>query len=717
MGCTPSSPINSSSSPFCTNFTRADHIMAASVAAAVALPQCSTHAVVYGRDFTQAAAPGPAGPKYQGVDVFLTAPAGERAPSHVICVIDVSGSMREVASGGSDKSLEGSAFSCLDLVKHSLNTLVSAMQATDSLSLVSFNLAAKTVLFNEHMTDDGKENARRAVELLVAGGGTNIWGGLSKAMEIAKAHREKTKQPSTVVLLTDGQETASCVPPKGTNTVFADALAKLGPSTLSLHTLGYGYSVDSKLLTTLAQSGQGVLGFIPDATMVGTLFVNFLSTVFATRTSHLVASLHSDSSSKGAAVFALTNDANERDLGLLLHGQTRSIHLRAPPGWQGHVEFHAKLPSGPVFLAKQDIHVAEGGEVVAHSSPVYARELVGQALLGAGSEAALASVRKQLAQIAGLSREASEADKPYFDALMSDLHGDTPATGQIDKALTPVHFNKWGKHYLPGLALCHLMQVSQNFKDAALQGYGGSLFTQLQTTIEEIFCMLPPPKATGAVSGAYGGGYSGGGASHASHQPASMGTFYNRDGGCFHGQCRVQLHDGSLKAIADLRRGDCVRSRDGTYHPVDLVVISPQQVSEHGTITLVDVGGVLLTSFHPVFVNNRWSFPKDCGVQRDVTAACVYNVLLAPGATDMLVWAPATRATLTLTEGLACVTLAHGIEGDAVASHAFLGTSAVRDTFLNMRGWETGRVVVDEQRTLRDPLTNRICGLTELVAV
>ena len=40
---------------------------------------------------------------------------------------------------------------------------------------------------------------------------------------------------------------------------------------------GYGYNLDTRLLTAITERGGGCYGFIPDCSMVGTIFVNFLS--------------------------------------------------------------------------------------------------------------------------------------------------------------------------------------------------------------------------------------------------------------------------------------------------------------------------------------------------------------------------------------------------------------------------------------------------------
>lgn len=50
----------------------------------------------------------------------------------------------------------------------------------------------------------------------------------------------------------------------------------------TVHTFGYGYNLDSGLLYNIALEGTGMYSYIPDCSMVGTIFVNFLSNTLAT---------------------------------------------------------------------------------------------------------------------------------------------------------------------------------------------------------------------------------------------------------------------------------------------------------------------------------------------------------------------------------------------------------------------------------------------------
>jgi hypothetical protein len=55
---------------------------------------------------------------------------------------------------------------------------------------------------------------------------------------------------------------------------------------------GYGYHLNTKLLADLTEVGGGCFGYIPDCSMIGTIFINFLSYALASFTAKLYAKIH-----------------------------------------------------------------------------------------------------------------------------------------------------------------------------------------------------------------------------------------------------------------------------------------------------------------------------------------------------------------------------------------------------------------------------------------
>lgn len=85
---------------------------------------------------------------------------------------------------------------------------------------------------------------------------------------------------------------------------------------------GYGYNLDTKLLTTITELGGGCYGFIPDCSMVGTIFVNFLSHSLSSYSSLMTVEV---ATRKGSLVSLNGHKSNRTLLGSAQHGFTKNI--------------------------------------------------------------------------------------------------------------------------------------------------------------------------------------------------------------------------------------------------------------------------------------------------------------------------------------------------------------------------------------------------------
>lgn len=54
------------------------------------------------------------------------------------------------------------------------------------------------------------------------------------------------------------------------------------PSGVQFSTFGFSNNLSSALLQDLALRGGGIFGFIPDQSMIGTIFINYLANTFLT---------------------------------------------------------------------------------------------------------------------------------------------------------------------------------------------------------------------------------------------------------------------------------------------------------------------------------------------------------------------------------------------------------------------------------------------------
>ena len=110
------------------------------------------------------------------VEVKITVPETNRKPVDVCVVIDVSGSMGSAATVEADDGTRtDTGLTVLDIVKHSVKTVVKCLDAGDRLSIVAYDSNASTPLELTTMSNAGHGEALAALDGLRPGGSTNMW--------------------------------------------------------------------------------------------------------------------------------------------------------------------------------------------------------------------------------------------------------------------------------------------------------------------------------------------------------------------------------------------------------------------------------------------------------------------------------------------------------------------------------------------------------------
>eukprot|EP01116_Phalansterium_solitarium_P020109 TRINITY_DN5833_c0_g2_i1.p1 TRINITY_DN5833_c0_g2~~TRINITY_DN5833_c0_g2_i1.p1 ORF type:complete len:590 (+),score=147.89 TRINITY_DN5833_c0_g2_i1:196-1965(+) len=261
------------------------------------------------------------------VQVTVTPAAdGARQPCTLVCVVDISGSMGNLAALPEANAVESNDFTRLDLVVHSIKTMVSVLGPQDQLALVTFSNDAAVVQQLVAMTDANKARVTQLLDRLAPDDCTNLWAGLRQGLEIARSPAAANSNVATV-LFTDGLPNRN--PPRG---ILAELRAYLGKNrpACTIHTFGYGYELDSGLLNEIARDGNGVYGYIPDSTMVGTTFVNMVSNAVAVCARNVRLHLTADPKAGVAAVEVVGFNTidQETSVGVLQYGQARSLVVR-----------------------------------------------------------------------------------------------------------------------------------------------------------------------------------------------------------------------------------------------------------------------------------------------------------------------------------------------------------------------------------------------------
>lgn len=102
---------------------------------------------------------------------------------------------------------------------------------------------------------------------------TNLWGGLSEGIdEVIK--QQTTDMNTSLLVFTDGEPNIN--PPLG---LIPSLKQKINESNVffTISTISYGYEIDANLLEEISEIGNGIYGYCPNPSMVGTTLVHYIS--------------------------------------------------------------------------------------------------------------------------------------------------------------------------------------------------------------------------------------------------------------------------------------------------------------------------------------------------------------------------------------------------------------------------------------------------------
>jgi hypothetical protein len=269
-------------------------------------------------------------------------------PCDVVLVVDVSGSM--AAEANVPGEAERTGLSVLDLVKHAAKTILESMDSRDRLGIVTFGARSTVVQGLMSVAYENRKTMLDNIDSMRANGATNLWHGILDGFKVLREAPRSHNVPALMVL-TDGLPNHMC-PSVG----YIPKLRSMGPFPGTIHTFGFGYRLRSGLLKSIAEVGGGGYAFIPDAGMIGTVFVHAaanLQSTFATGANLRLTfpadlDIESAAGESGEQRPAALVDADDGDgaakvldiaLGNLQYSQPRDILLRV-----------ANLPSAPAGI-------------------------------------------------------------------------------------------------------------------------------------------------------------------------------------------------------------------------------------------------------------------------------------------------------------------------------------------------------------------------------
>lgn len=581
------------------------------------------------------------------------------------------------------------------------------------------------------MTPQAKAKTMKKIEALYEESATNLWAGIRTGWSLFEESKAVDNVQGMFVL-TDGMPNHMC-PKQGYAAKLQEMLEKTAKNRLCLptiHTFGFGYEMRSELMTTIAEVGNGSYAFIPDAGMIGTVFVHAVANLYCTFGICAVLELACVDRSNSRPV-ALRGPANLGTksgqnnlllrLGNLQFGQSRDVWIQSeqlPPDFEMSAQLTYCLPNEDEQVCRTSLgrfHMAEAPQewIEYHRYRAelcdFLSSLFPYKKNGERTECKTRSLPEEVgARLESLIKDITSCRNkgPGVQSLIAELVGEEPA-GQISLALRSTKeenfWRKWGRHYLPSLMHAHQRQLCNTFKDPGplLYGQNSPLFVQCRDELDNAFDNLPAPKPS--IPPAMVTSYD----PHGNvvmmpgqpHRLIPMSRWNSSSNPCFAGNCKVRLGDGKQVAVKTLRKGMLVWTPAGNSRILAVVRTRAQGREQ----SVCRVGDLLVTPWHPIKYEGRWRFPVEVADAALAFTGSVYSVMLtASGNPD---------AHAIEVGGQVCVTLGHGIVrgGEDVRSHAFFGNhSTVMRSLSRLAVDQNGHIrCVGLQRRSKDGLA---CG-------
>ena len=589
-----------------------------------------------------------------GLLTVSTGAPPSRCPVNIAFVLDVSGSMEtNIALDGEQTNL-----TALEVAKHALKTAAHVLGPDDTMTIITFSDNARFV-GGGAMSDANTAECVSKINAIQAGGCTNLWAGLQ--MGLSHVSTDLPKQ-SAVFVLTDGFPNRS--PPRGEVDSLKRLFTTLGHR-VPVFTFGLGSNIDSQLLDNIAKESGGTFGYVPDANFVGTIFVHALVNLLITSATEVSVDIADSAKRQRTA----ENTAGK----LVRHNQPARFVL--PLGTQQVVVrglLHQKPVSQTVdiCLTEQaaDPHYAVLQEVAGTIDGFLLHAVSSSAYSSYGSLSSTSWTGAEIGRVISLIGKCDPSTSALGTALLKDLQGEISLAVKSKE-----NWNKWGMHFLRSLMGCYRHGYCNNFKDHVPNFFGtGDVFEALRDTADDVFNKLPPPEPPVSSEGTIiGGGYhfrgfgGGGGAPVAQRRVTSMAQVNNSSAPCYLDGL-VDTTEGTKMLSELVPDKDTVLGIDGV--PVEVLVVIRYQCTTNQT--MYNIGDLVVTEHHPVFLDGKWKHPKHCGKPAIVQKPLLFNVQLAKGASSLVVG------------GVPVISIGHEIWGDPVAEHHLYGNHALVSTWV-----------------------------------
>ena len=570
-----------------------------------------------------------------------------RKPILLISLIDVSGSMSSSASNEL-KGNEEANFTRLSLVKHSLKTVTSTLSNDDLMCLITFNSKAVMQLEATRTDENGKKEIFRKIEDMKASGSTNIWDALRLGILVSQRYNNYS---TCLMLFTDGEPNIN--PPMGIVPSLKEVISDIPNVDFTISTFAFGYQVDSKLMEEISKIGNGIYGYCPDCTMVGTIFVNFMSNILTTIESTIKIEVKNQNQ----------NFNKIFEIGGLYSGISRHQGFYLDKNDFKNTEIN-------LYLGKEKKKSINGIDLTEKNDDImdqYFRFRLIK-ILEEIIESNNKNNENSFQKVKLLFDEINKNEKKteFMKNLLIDLIDDDANHGQVEKAIKEEYYKKWGLNYLLSFLRFHIVEQCGNFKDQSLKFYSNEDFEKMQKNGNKIFISLPAPEND------YDKG------SNISQTNFTQ-LCYNAYGGCFTGNAFVEMNKGNKKKVKDLRKGDIL------LNGAEVLCVVENKINKVENV--VCINDVCFSLYHPIEIKGKWVFPCQYFKVEKKFIDSWFNLVLK------------NKHEIEL-NGIKAITLGHN-RTEGILKHPYFGTKKVIEALMKYDTYKKGYIHTSNLKVVR----------------
>ena len=649
--------------------------------------------------------------------VNISTPSIEtRPPIDLVLCIDVSYSMSEEATlkeGVNEKKDISYGISVLSLTISSAKTILRSLDDNDNISIVTYSSKSCIIVENTPCSAENKLIIEMELDNLKPISNTNMWDGILCSLNILRDNSPKNKNKG-IVLLTDG--IPNVIPPRGHEYMlkkyFSDNKFKC-----MISCYGFGYNLDSELLLNISNISNGDgYSFIPDSSILGSVFINGISNLLSTAviSPQLRINLSKDICFKDTGLTSL-----DIDIGSLKYGKDINLIFEVDITRCTDKSYENIIDFSETILSFDD------KQIISNRFELPTREynLEQNARYEAINIINICidkkkfndnSFKKQLTNyIQKLDKYIKRCpSNEYIQNILYDFNGQIKESlNMTSKGGSEDWFTRWGIHYLRSIQEAYKKEICNNFKDKGVSNFTYPLFDILCERISKIFESIPPPKPDIRHSVSHSGVLNSNSRPHKKQEPLqNMSVYNNPSGVCCSGNSRILMHDNTYKNVSDLVKGDRVR----TYHSS---INGPDNYSElfsdsyieciiktkcvNNRETMVEINNLRITPYHPIInfqgYEKHWRYPHTISEPKEVICPYTYSIITS------------NRMSVII-EGVIFSTLGHNLLGDIIY-HSYLGTDMVIKDLQKSSTYNDGIVNITKDMIQRDKDNNQIVGI------